>query len=242
MDESDPTIDEQRDFYDHRWSEVAKRPVRFQHLQNRMFAIRRVARKLKPQDRTILDVGCGLGEISNLLSHFGSVDAVDISPEAIKIAQQRYPQVSFSVADVLDGNWGGGFYNLLVCSEVLEHIPAARQQEFVQKLTSRLTTDGHLILTTPNRWVSDKLRSDQPLEHHLTTEELADLISLFFQSHELSTVHAFFPAYCNRYRICQLIRMIVYSVPHARPLLENPMVTGMRGLYSVIHAWKSTAT
>lgn len=53
-------------------------------------------------DRTVVEVGCGLGRISQALAeHFGQVVGLDIAPRLVEEARRRNdcPHVSFEVAD-----------------------------------------------------------------------------------------------------------------------------------------------
>jgi SAM-dependent methyltransferase len=48
-----------------------------------------------------IDVGCGLGYPTNLLSELGYVvEGIDISPRSIEYASQRFPHLRFTLADV----------------------------------------------------------------------------------------------------------------------------------------------
>ena len=53
---------------------------------------------LIPQGKTILEIGCGTGEILNYLNPKHGV-GVDISLEMVKIARKKYPNLSFEVCD-----------------------------------------------------------------------------------------------------------------------------------------------
>ena len=48
-------------------------------------------------------------------------------------------------------------FDIVLCSEVIEHVPHANKPVFVQQLAQLLTSDGYLVLTTPrgdvwNEW------------------------------------------------------------------------------------------
>jgi ubiquinone/menaquinone biosynthesis C-methylase UbiE len=60
---------------------------------------------LPVQRRSALDIGCGTGEFSRLLSkRFEEVIATDLSPNMIEVAKQRsrqFSNIDFQVADVM---------------------------------------------------------------------------------------------------------------------------------------------
>lgn len=62
-------------------------------------------KQLPSQNQTALDIGCGTGEFSRLLSkRFKRVVAIDLSPNMIEAAKQRSRQflnIDFQVADIL---------------------------------------------------------------------------------------------------------------------------------------------
>lgn len=102
----------------------------------------------------VLDVGCGVGALSLYLASKGAtVDGIDISPRAIKIAQQAGEQVSFSQrvsfrqAELQTAKRGR--YDFVLCSEVIEHVPD--DKVFYARLISQLKPGGVLMLTTPSK-------------------------------------------------------------------------------------------
>ena len=60
-------------------------------------------RRLNPDCRTVLDVGCGTGEHALLLAARGfAVDGLDIEPAFVRIAAAKNPAGRFFVADMSD--------------------------------------------------------------------------------------------------------------------------------------------
>jgi predicted TPR repeat methyltransferase len=60
-------------------------------------------RRLNPDCRTVLDVGCGTGEHARRLAAEGfAVDGIDIEPAFVEIASRKHPAGRFVVADMSD--------------------------------------------------------------------------------------------------------------------------------------------
>jgi len=66
---------------------------------------------------SVLDVGCGLGDLHRYMratGRDGGYHGIDIVPEMIAGARKRHPEASFAVCDIL--NQDPGRYDLVVCS------------------------------------------------------------------------------------------------------------------------------
>jgi 2-polyprenyl-3-methyl-5-hydroxy-6-metoxy-1,4-benzoquinol methylase len=74
-------------------------------------------------DPKILEIGCGTGQLANYLidEGFNKYVGFDFSEEAIKIAKERI-NLEFFVGDALNPECFQYDYNLIICTEVLEHI------------------------------------------------------------------------------------------------------------------------
>ena len=149
-------------YYSQMWAESGK---------ENSWAIRRAAvildelARLGLVEPKILDLGCGKGWLTAVLSQFGWAEGVDLAPEP---ARKRHPGLQFHEASEPPL----GPFDVIVSQEVLEH--AEDQAGYLDLAYSRLRPGGHLILTTPNAAVS--LRHPelliQPIEHHLTRGQL----------------------------------------------------------------------
>ena len=79
-----------------------------------------------PLNATVLDIGCGYGEISGLLGRTcKSITGIDQDPDKVRIAIERYSNstVKFVCGDAMDFlNVNQKHYDVLVCSHILEHL------------------------------------------------------------------------------------------------------------------------
>ncbi len=121
------------------------------------FGSERTARQPLLGKRAI-DVGCGAGLVAEPLARLGAATTgVDAAPENIAAAQAHAAgqglAIRYLAADITA--LPAEQFDLVTCLEVLEHVadPAA----FVAALADRLTPDGLMILSTPNRTPQSKL-------------------------------------------------------------------------------------
>lgn len=86
----------------------------------------------------LVDLGCGKGALTNALSNVADQSlGVDVSPTAVRIAQERYPHLEFLVADINDPSIVGQVLRslkptepkkvLVVLSQVLSYLSQWRE-------------------------------------------------------------------------------------------------------------------
>ncbi len=96
----------------------------------------------------VLDAGCGEGEtierLGSLLPH--PVTGVDLNPDSVRFAASRLPEDRFDTADLLALPFDDDSFDLVLCLEVLEHIPDPRPA--LAEL-SRVSS-SELILSVPH--------------------------------------------------------------------------------------------
>lgn len=104
------------------------------------------------EGKSALDVGCGAGLLTEPLARLGaSVTGLDAAPENISAALGHAKGQGLTIdyrATPVEELAESGF-DLVTSMEVIEHVadPAA----FVRALASKVSPDGLLILSTPNR-------------------------------------------------------------------------------------------
>ncbi|MHB0976424.1 MAG: class I SAM-dependent methyltransferase [Candidatus Aquicultorales bacterium] len=107
--------------------------------------------------RRILDVGCGNGRDLDALAALrpeATVVGLDFSPNMVREASSRMARQGFGNIEVKVGDacalpFPGDYFDAIVCSEVVEHIPdyGAALTEFGRVLRP----GGCAVLTTPNK-------------------------------------------------------------------------------------------
>ena len=128
----------------------------------------------------ILDVGCGRGWLANKLTPYGFVTGIDPVPGVIEYARQLYTDIEFynQKPQRLLREVGAEKFDVIVCSEVLEHVYLKKR--FIKTLKKLLKSNGYLILSTPRlelqrKWVETQSKPSQPIERWISTESLIKL-------------------------------------------------------------------
>jgi len=132
----------------------------------------------------MLDLGCGRGWLTYLANAFAPCEGADPVSGVIEAARHHYPKLSFQVGtarDLAAKNEARSTYNVIICSEVIEHVPYGDQDAFLEDIKKLLVEEGHLILTTPRQELRRKFfrwrRGRQPIEDWLSEKELSVLAS-----------------------------------------------------------------
>ncbi|HID64657.1 MAG TPA: class I SAM-dependent methyltransferase [Anaerolineae bacterium] len=111
---------------------------------------RQVASLLKATGaERILDAGCGEGFVVSYLLQGNDgliITGIDCNLEAIEIARQMVPGVLFDVGDLREMPYGDDSFDLVMCLEVLEHLPDP--QRGLCEL--RRVTSAHCLVSVPH--------------------------------------------------------------------------------------------
>ena len=108
-----------------------------------------LAEKSQPGAK-ILDLGCGNGSLSNLISKYGyEVVGMEESPSGVKIASQNFPKCQFIQGSIYSSPPPEleNAFDVVISVEVIEHL--FYPNELVRLAEKCLKPGGYLILTTP---------------------------------------------------------------------------------------------
>src|SRR3990167_2288256 len=150
----------------------------------------------------IVDVGCGIGVGTNILSEEADfVWGIDKNLNSIKFATQAFSrikngiyyssQVTFEQMDIMEDSREFLKFDVVVVVEVIEHIKEAKRfiETLIRKFDKRKPEDPTTyFFSTPNR-NNDKIQKDRPKNsYHVreyTSEEVMNLLRGFFSNVEL---------------------------------------------------------
>ncbi|HEY3237206.1 MAG TPA: class I SAM-dependent methyltransferase [Polyangiaceae bacterium] len=213
-------------FYDAMWNQYASfdaiSPAAFHRRRMMVELVRRFA----PSAQAVLDVGCGTGALMRELARelpAARIIGADVSLVSIESSQRQRPDFETFQMDLSDADFEEHHalrraqYDLLTCSEVLEHI--ADDTQAVRRLRSLLRPGGHLIASVPGGKMS---RFDERIGHHrhYDREQFRRLLSE--SRFELRTVIAWGFPFHNLYRSAvRLASRATWSEP-AEPSKRTP--------------------
>lgn len=183
----------------------------------------------------ILDVGCGPAILTNMLSKYGNVTGIDISDEVVNENKRVFPNIEFISGDFLTIPPKHHSIDLVVSSEVIEHVPIDKQEDFLGCISDWLKPYAYLILTVPNRKTMERLNieGEQLRENPFYPEDFRFLLSKSgFQIVKFFTTH-----FLNENK---LIRQTFWSFRKLYCLIDYVLRNTDGGLYIVVLARKTS--
>ncbi len=111
----------------------------------------------KGQQGPVLEIGCGAG---NVLEQIPSkqLNGIDLSPFLLKKSQHRLAHSQATLAQANGGYlpFANHKFSLLVCTEVLEHVPDP--QAIVHEMGRVATEDAVVVISVPNELWIDRVK------------------------------------------------------------------------------------
>jgi ubiquinone/menaquinone biosynthesis C-methylase UbiE len=106
-----------------------------------------IQRHKKSSGNRLLDVACGTGNHIEYLKKLYSVEGLDSSPEMLRIARRKYPQVVFHQGDMTSFKLKNRFDIITCLFSAIGHVKTkARMRKAVRNMASHLQPGGLMIL------------------------------------------------------------------------------------------------
>lgn len=156
-------------FYDDVWRSYGHLDAHSPAAFHRRRLVVELAKRAAPGARRLLDAGCGQGELlAELARAFAGarVDGADVSEQSLADTRDKSPGHELFRLDLAETSFDSaqaerlGVYDLVVCSEVIEHIPD--HERAVENLRKLVAPGGAVVVTVPGGKMS---RFDELIGH-----------------------------------------------------------------------------
>lgn len=232
----DISIEEQKQCYDTFW-DTKKKSLCIDEKCREEFIIsifKKINRK-EGKELNILDLGCGRGWLTNILSEYGNVVGVDLS---VKTAKKLFPDLKFIEADICRSETFGE-YDVIVSSDVIEHLITKDQEIYIKNINRMLKPSGYLILTTPNKPVEEKHLKNmgnirlQPIENWFDQEALIAKLTIYFKIDFIGST-MFYPFFIQQHRVLNMIYLLFYNKFSFYKIVNKSLKSTFYGKYLTI--------
>jgi ubiquinone/menaquinone biosynthesis C-methylase UbiE len=187
-----------------------------------------------PAGKTILDIGCGTGEMLNALKPSKGV-GIDISPSMIEEAKAKYKEYSFIVAEGEKFNQNiGGKYDFIVMVDLIEHLVSVdetlAQVYGVCGENTKIVASWYNPLWEPAVWLAEKFKIKMPEGPHKLVSMKRFSKILIQQGFAIEKFYYRFPLPVYLPGISDLLNEHIIKVSFIAPLLFYQFVIFHRRL------------
>jgi len=116
-----------------------------------------IARSLPPSGGRLLDLGCGTGDLIEDVEQLGQFPewvGVDLRPDVIEIARDRYPDRSFVVASADDVPRPDASFDVIVAQVLFSSLPSGSLEHAVAAEIERLLASGGWLIWSDLRFAN----------------------------------------------------------------------------------------
>lgn len=109
--------------------------------------------KLRQKNCSILEIGPGLGEFVDYCNGRGAklIDIIDYEQEVLDYVKSRYKIRNFFISqDIISVEKKLKNYDVIMMTQVLEHIPKKKHLPYLRVLFAHLNKGGVILVTVPN--------------------------------------------------------------------------------------------
>lgn len=109
--------------------------------------IRHLITHNKKKPNKILEIGCSNGHLSSLIASLfpqATVTGIDVYKDAITQARKQYPKIKFKIADAHHLPFGDNTFDLIVCSETIEHV--LDPKKVLHEINRVIKKDGEALI------------------------------------------------------------------------------------------------
>ena len=133
----------------------------------------------------VIDVPCGMGWGTSLISNARSLTGFDLSVDAISEAKKRYARFAdFELGDMSKLNLPNDSVDIVSCLEGIEHVPFEVGQAFLSEASRVLRPGGMLLISSP--YCRTMAHSGNPYHiHEYQPNEIKSMVTGSFSIEEI---------------------------------------------------------
>ena len=173
--------------------------------------------------KEILDLGCGDGVLTYKFVESGAIcSGVDLSKIAIECARRehylRNSMAEFKCASVYDTGYKNNSFDIVVCSDVIEHLKYP--QKLLEEIKRILKPGGKALISTPIRFTEKPLDLMHVVEWY--PEEFREMVESVFKKYEWTFSHPLF--WLELFSLHDVTRIFVNLLAK----VKNPFLSGSK--------------
>ena len=171
------------------WSPPANTPREHSNTVNRVKKIFLKEPRKFFRDKVILDAGCGWGDASRYMIVEGqakTVIGVDVNLEALHVLKDKFKKefegynLKFLERNIYDTKFDDNMFDLIVCTEVIEHMDTDELILTIKEFKRILKKDGRVWISTPKKRFEKKNNLEGRGSHWIEYDE-KEVTQLFFE-------------------------------------------------------------
>ena len=162
------------EFYD----EFAKRQLKIGANERLISLYKRLVNLGLNENSRVLELGCGVGIFTKLLSKkisTGIIEAADLSEKSIDVAKDQVKNkknISCFVADVVHYQPQNSDFDFITLMDVIEHIPLDQHEELFENLSQIATDKTQIAINIPNPQYIGYMRNHDPESMQVIDQEV----------------------------------------------------------------------
>jgi trans-aconitate 2-methyltransferase len=139
------------EFYDHFIQKQVESGI-----NDRIYGLyRRLCRLGLHNHSSVLEIGCGIGTLTYLLTRkvkLGAIEATDISPQSIEYIKRNLvrPNLRVFAGDILEAGPSGTSFDFVLLFDVIEHIPLPDHTKLFSRISGWMQDHSLLLINIPN--------------------------------------------------------------------------------------------
>jgi ubiquinone/menaquinone biosynthesis C-methylase UbiE len=125
-------------------------PSHKHYMKQKMDLLLRCIREKGLNTKTILDIGCGTGEIERTLANRLEIVGVDLAVSMLRVAKDRYRDCEFLRASCNKLPFRDSAFTMVLVVNVLHHLKLSNRQALFSEVSKTLAPGGYVVVFEHN--------------------------------------------------------------------------------------------